>query len=520
MIGGLKGAASRLALAALLAVAGAAFAHKPAKAADLGGDCCADLEDRVAELEATTARKGNKKVSVQVYGKVNWAELFWDDGAESNAYSVNNYMESTRFGFKGAAKITPDVSAGFRIEAEVREAASQQLNQFNDDNATDSTGPLKVRWSHIYMNSKKWGEVRLGLTATPKYDVTKDTMEYISTEPGEGGGLSDTIVADFRMNDSFLLRQKGFNNAEGLAGANGGRALTWSNIARCYSSGDQFNCSTRRNGVSYWTPTWEGFSGSVGWFEDDDWGAALRYRGSFTPGGGGTGLSKDDTWLFAASVGYEKFRDERLDVAGGGAAGFRRDLDEVAGSVAIKNKPTGLFAMGVFSNSQSDDSNVVGGFNGQGAPNMWGWNVQGGIQRKFAFLSLDKLGETSFWGGYSDVRNGFAPGSSGVSGTSPVLCPGGSASCPNVGALGVAANMILPKGTFPGIPFATQVTGSDVHDWFLALDQGFESAAFHLYAVYQHFDAPTLDLIDSNKERVPLKLDGFDLGYVGGRIYF
>jgi len=59
-----------------------------------------------------------------------------------------------------------------------------------------------------------------------------------------------------------------------------------------------------------------------------------------------------------------------------------------------------------------------------------------------------------------------------------------------------------------------------VHDWFLALDQGFESAAFHLYAVYQHFDAPTLDLIDSNKERVPLKLDGFDLGYVGGRIYF
>lgn len=28
-----------------------------AKAADLGGNCCADLEDRVAELEATTARK-------------------------------------------------------------------------------------------------------------------------------------------------------------------------------------------------------------------------------------------------------------------------------------------------------------------------------------------------------------------------------------------------------------------------------------------------------------------------------
>jgi hypothetical protein len=50
------------------AVGALVFARKPAKAADLGGDCCADLEDRVAELEATTVRKGNKKVSVQIYG--------------------------------------------------------------------------------------------------------------------------------------------------------------------------------------------------------------------------------------------------------------------------------------------------------------------------------------------------------------------------------------------------------------------------------------------------------------------
>ena len=44
------------------------FANEPARSADLGGDCCADLEERVAELEATTVRKGNKKVSVTLYG--------------------------------------------------------------------------------------------------------------------------------------------------------------------------------------------------------------------------------------------------------------------------------------------------------------------------------------------------------------------------------------------------------------------------------------------------------------------
>ena len=38
--------------------------------------------------------------------------------------------------------------------------------------------------------------------------------------------------------------------------------------------------------------------------------------------------------------------------------------------------------------------------------------------------------------------------------------------------------------------------------------------------MYQHFDDPTLSLIDVTKTHVPLKLDGFDLGYVGGRMYF
>ena len=51
-----------------LSVAAGFTNANPAKAADLGGDCCADLEERVAELEATTVRKGNKKVSVTLSG--------------------------------------------------------------------------------------------------------------------------------------------------------------------------------------------------------------------------------------------------------------------------------------------------------------------------------------------------------------------------------------------------------------------------------------------------------------------
>src|SRR6476660_8429344 len=103
MLGGLSLGHRVLIATAATALMGL-FAHEPVKAADLGGDCCADLEERVAELEATTVRKGNKKVSVTLYGQVNRAVLFGDDHLEKNVYFVDNNYESSRFGFKGSAK--------------------------------------------------------------------------------------------------------------------------------------------------------------------------------------------------------------------------------------------------------------------------------------------------------------------------------------------------------------------------------------------------------------------------------
>ena len=77
-----------------------------AKAADLGGDCCADLEERVAELEATTARKGNRKVSLTVSGWVNEAVFAWDDGTEQNVYEGTNNLEQSRFRFAARPRST------------------------------------------------------------------------------------------------------------------------------------------------------------------------------------------------------------------------------------------------------------------------------------------------------------------------------------------------------------------------------------------------------------------------------
>ena len=121
MFGGLTKTSSRIAIAAALGMTlgGFAMSASPAKAADLGGDCCADLEERVAELEATTVRKGNKKVSVTLSGWVVKLGSWWDDGHEENFYiGDKDTTLSSHFQISGSAQISPGWSAGYTIAVE------------------------------------------------------------------------------------------------------------------------------------------------------------------------------------------------------------------------------------------------------------------------------------------------------------------------------------------------------------------------------------------------------------------
>src|SRR5262245_66358037 len=116
----LRGILKSTSMAALLASANVMSSGGAAQAADLGGNCGADLEERVAELEATAARKGNRKVSLQIYGQVTESIIWWNDGAENNVYVNEDYLAKNRVGFRGSANINSDWSAGFLLELGIR----------------------------------------------------------------------------------------------------------------------------------------------------------------------------------------------------------------------------------------------------------------------------------------------------------------------------------------------------------------------------------------------------------------
>jgi predicted porin len=459
---------------------------QPAKAADLGGDCCADLEERVAELEATTVRKGNKKVKVELYGQVNRVVNAWDDGSEQNGYVLNNSYSSTRFGMRGKAKITDNWSSGFQIEIEDEGNLSKFVDQFNDN---PDNGSLNVRRSAIYVDNKKLGKVWLGQQSTAKDDIVKDTVII--------KGLDKTMYADFYMNWSFFLREKGSNGAEGMSN------IRYRDIGRCYStSSSAFDCSTRRQEIRYDTPDMYGFVASWAWGEDDIWSAALRFQKEW------------DNWKIGAGYAYEDFRDELVNAGGGGVPfqSFKRDIKEWAGMASIIHKPTGLFLWGANSNSEDADIGAKGVFTQKGPPVMHAWDIAGGIHRDFF-----APGATTIWGGFTQDQDGLG----GFTRTTVSSSVSGTASSYAVWDGEVSA------GAFPGIPFETEITSSETTKWYLAVDQAIDSAALNLFMAYQHVE-PEIKLVTTDPsfspngklKNVPIELDDFDVFWMGGRIAF
>ncbi len=296
----------------------------PASAADLGGDCCADLEERVAELEATTARKGNRKVSLTVSGWVSEEVAFWDDGTERNAYVGTNPVEQSRFRFVGEAKIDKDVSAGYVLE----------IGVFGG-------------------NGGKWDQKHAGRHEPQQSYSSQEqlVLEERHLRQGDGRAGRDRDLPSSRRcrhdDDAKLLRRRGrtglsdspssFVISSGNFIAPNGTNLRWSDALR------GFNNSTpgddgRRNVVRYNSPTIAGFTVTAAWGEDDIWDTALIYKGKIgdflVNARAGYGNSTDGVSTPCHTVPTAIAPNRNGDCEWWGGAGF------------IQHEPTGLFLYG------------------------------------------------------------------------------------------------------------------------------------------------------------------------------
>jgi hypothetical protein len=453
---------------AILAVAGlfvGGVALPSAKAADLGGDCCADLEERVAELEATTARKGNRKMSLTVTGQVNRLVMWWDDGHDNGTYyGLDNTNSSSRFSFIGSAKVTSKVSVGFDITVEHDAGAnSSSVTQFNEDVGTagfnanegySDDSPLASRRVEWWIEHKDIGRMTVGRQESAGVVTTIDL-----------GGIG--VVAS----SSYALVGAGMH----LRAPNGDYyALKWGNMT------DPADAQGRTELLRYDSPTIAGFifSASVGEADSQQWGVMLRYAGEFSG------------FRVAAGIGYESIEDrisDTVDTLPDGATPARTpEIEAWGGSLALMHVPSGLFVQGQYMEARFDSSgpgtyaNATYWADFEDKRDSKAWQVQAGISKNWT-----GLGNTNIYGEYGKLDGWGASD-------------------------GAAKNYTLAGGFEP----VNGVTDTELTVWGVGIVQNLDAAATELYLGWRHYKA---DVTDENGS---LDVEDLDIIVGGARVKF
>jgi len=511
MIGGLFKSASRL---ALVAVAGVMVGGVSAKAADLGGDCCADLEERVAELEATTARKGNRKVSLTISGWVNEGLLIWNDGREKNAYVGNSNYNRSRFRFTGDAKISPDWSAGFLLEIGVRSGSDLSTTARWQDDSLQGNAGLDVRHVAWWIENKQYGRVWVGQTANATAGLNGINLSQVADH---------STVGLNNLGGGFQLRTK--NNPSTTANSAGqfASAVTWAGLRGPSYENGSIGFGERYNVIKYVSPTIMGFIFSAAWGEDDMWDVALRYAGEFSgfklaagvgymqwldgnaspfnPRGASTSAGTEPGATMGAYGDYGCASAKTTPATALGAAinGDPANRDTKCESVqvggSIMHVATGLYAAGSYAriNDSAKSSlvkNVETPVDGSGTA----WQIQAGIEQKWF-----SIGKTTVFGEYAQHHNGLNTSS---------------------GAVRVVTSGDALIGVSNGDN--ALITSSNTREWGFGVFQGIDAAAMTLYVQYKNMSAD-VSLANATTGHAMGKSDAienFQLVMMGGIINF
>lgn len=339
-----------------------AVSFGPASAADFGGNCCADLEERIAELEATTARKGNRKVSLTVSGWVSQQVVHWDDGVESNTYVTGlGTAFASNVNFTGRAQISKDLTAGYVLHIEAIDSDVYTTNANRADGPAGlvkSPNATQVLYSYWFVKSEQLGQIGVG-----KQSQADDNVVVAL----DGSG---TLAAAYWVGYDVF----GFNVRGNFAP---GDSLIWGNASSCRNwGGGPGDCDgLPHNVVRYDTPVFGGFAAAVSWGEDDLWSVKGSYANTI------------GDFKIAAAVAYGETTDSNLGAPPSGK------LEYTQAGLYLQHLPSGWFAIGGYGHLDQT-ANV------NNNPATDTWYLKSGVR-----LKLTSIGATIPYGEYLGANN-------------------------------------------------------------------------------------------------------------------
>jgi len=423
---------NRLALpaAALLFTALAAPARADAD------ECCADLEARVEKLEATTARKGNREVSLELSGYLNESVMYWNDGFEDNVYFVTNETERSRINFKVEAKIAPKWSTGGILEIGVHGNREGQVDQSHSLSPARSRIP-DTRYANWWLKQNDLGTVTIGRLKMATYHIVH--MMLTETWYFARYGIGTWIGTD---GGGFFLRKTDGTLTDGVG------ALRWGDIdahAPAAAPGE----GARANGIKFETAEVAGFTGAAAYTGSGGADVALRYTGDV------------GAFKLATGIGYGQYWVQGIRRCAVIGISIDVNCNTLGLSGTLMHVPTGLYVYGALGVQR--DLNVRALFQAPVDNTDYTYYLQAGMERK-----LIAAGKTTIFAEFErdDVGAGVNPGTGGILNTS---------------ALGS-----------PGDPNYARMAGSEIDTFGLGVGQAIDDAALELYLSGRLFKADVL----------------------------
>lgn len=252
-------------------------------------------------------------VDVSVYGQINKAIMFADNGSSSKTYFVDNSNSSSRIGLAAKVGVSEDFSVGGKFEYDFQSNASSKIDEDKDSVSAD----FNLRHADMFFASETYGKLSLG----------KGSMAADGTSEVD---LSGTSLVAYSAVSDMAGGQLWYDGA--TTPQNGD--LKIGNVFSNFDGG-------REDRIRYDSPSYYGFSAAVAAATDDKYDLALRYSRDYE-------MAK-----VASAVAYQ-------------SAGNDGDVDDIFnGSVSIllNNGLNFTLAGGVQSSSESnrDDASFYGG---------------------------------------------------------------------------------------------------------------------------------------------------------------
>jgi len=285
-----------------------------------------DLQEQVEVLKGQTAKAtvkaatdspaavktGNPKASVKVYGQVNKAVLYSNDGNDEDLYLVDNDNSSTRIGVLGSINPNDRYEIGTRIEVEYQTNPSNAVWQ--EDKRNTPNDKFEKRHLDLWVDANTLGKFSLGWGSTASDSIAEVDLSGTSV-------VAYSSVADMAGGLRFYDSSAG--------------GLSATDIGDAFSNIDGLGRDER---IRYDSPSFNGFTGSTSYVADGGGDFAVRYS------------ARVDAFKLAAGAAY----------ANPGSTSDTID-DQMSGSISVLHDTgfNGTFAMGVRDHKSGRDD---GGF--------------------------------------------------------------------------------------------------------------------------------------------------------------